>query len=335
MAHLTAVGTDAAGLGARAARYTLIAVWALGICSRLLAGVPSGSAPVLTVSSLLALLSTVLVTAPGSRTLPTLSAVAAAIPAYLSAGLVLLVLPPSGEVWEFNFPTYLLALLMVRGNMREGGCGGLLVLVTGAVAAISAGVGPAETAEFLALPTLALIVALIWARALAAAVKQERADLSAARVAELESAATEAAIAADRAFIAEVRSEAEPVLRLIRGGEVIDDALARDIAVAEGSIRDRLRSPLLRHPLIDTSVRRARQRRVDILLLGSDASNQSAPSDSLARAVAELIDAVDTGSVTVRALPPGRGAAMSVLVESGGVLQRSLLGAEGDLVGRH
>lgn len=335
MAHLTAAGTDAAGLGTRSVRYTMVAVWALGNWSLLLKGLPPETAPALLLSVLLSLVAALLITTPGGRPLPLRHAVGAAATAYVSAVLIVLVTPPVTEVWAFNFPVYLLALLMVRGNMREGACGGVLAVATGIGAALVAGVSLSETALFVGLPVLALVVAVIWARALDTAVERERAHLSEASLAELEASATEAATAAEQELISEVRREAEPVLTLIRDGELIDDSVAQDIAVAEGSIRDRLRPPLLSHPRINDSVRLARQRRVQVVLLGSDASEQSALDDALAGAVADRIDRVADGSVTVRALPPGRGAAISVLVEGNGLLERWLLGTGGEVVGRH
>lgn len=324
----------AAGLGTRVVRFTLLMVWLLGIASLLIRGAPPGSAAILTASSLLSVLAIWLVTTPGVHSLSGATALLAAAASFCSGAAALLVMSPEEELWQFNFPTYLLALLIARGNVREGLVGGLLLVLTGLSVGISQDVGFAELAEFLALPIVALVSGSLWRVALVNMINRERRRTIEIETAHLEATATEAAIASAREVLAQVRTEAEPVLLTIRDAARLDDVTATEIAIVESSIRDQMRSPLLRHPLINESVLRARRQGVSVLLLGTESSHRALPADPLAVAVATIITATREGTVTVRAMPQGRDAAISVLVEDGGPPQRSILDEEGALIER-
>lgn len=327
----------AAGLGTRVARFTLLTVWLLGIASLLIRGAPQGSVAILTTSSLLTFLATWLVTTPGVQALSTPRALTAAVASFSSGACALLVLPPEEEMWQFNFPVYLLALLIARGNVKVGLACGLLLVLTGLTVGISREVAVTELAEFLALPIVALVVGIFWRGALVHATNRERQRSMEVARANLETIATEAAIASTKEVLILVRAEAEPVLIAIRDDAPLDDTTRREIDVVESSIRDRLRSPLLRHPLINASVHRARRQGVNVLLLGTESTHhRGLPPDPLAAAVAAIITATRQGTVTVRAIPEGRGATISVLVESGEPpqRQRSVLDDSGNLIER-
>ncbi|MFV0434345.1 MAG: hypothetical protein ACK5LO_10225 [Leucobacter sp.] len=334
MADLTAAGTQAAGLGTRGARYTLITVWALGIWSTLLQSALDEYLLQLVLASALQLVAVLLLTFPGGRRLRFPLGVGCAATALLAGALVLYTASPEEDSWPFNFAAYLLALLTTRGNIREGIGGGFLLLAAGLVFGIAAGASPAELFAFLILPVIAFTIGIVWRIALSSAVARERAHLTEAELARLAAEAAEAATARDQGLIGGVRAEAGPALEEIwRGQEIGDPEALRFAALAEG-IRDQIRSPSLRHPLLDGSIRAARGRGVRVLLLGSESAGDHRLGDALAIAVAETIAPVARGSVTIRAIPQGQRAAISVLVSEAGSARRSSFDHDGALLGQ-
>ncbi len=329
VASMSGTGTEAAGLGTRGARYTLLLVWMLGIWSTLMHGVAAANAGHLAGSSALHALSLLMLTAPGGGRLPALRAALCAVAAVLAGLLALYAASPQEDSWPFNFATYLLALLTIRGNVREGVSGGAALITAGLLFGVWSGEPATEVAAFLALPTIAFIVGIVWRVAIAAAMERERRHLSLAAAATLAAEATETASARDQALIDDVRAEAAPVLEQIQRDEVIGEAEAiRIAAVAEGT-RDRIRSPGLRHPLLDAEVRTARQRGVTVTLLGTESAPLRSMQAPLALAVAAIVAQAARGSVTVREHPPGHRAAVSVLVSDAGSSRRHALGHDG------
>lgn len=109
---------------------------------------------------------------------------------------------------------------------------------------------------------------------------------------------------------------AEPLLARVAAGEPYSPALARDAANIEAGIRDGLRAfGLVRDPLAST-VRAARLRGVQVVLLDdSDGELDDATLDRVAVAAAAAFDRVGFGRVTVRLLPPGRDAVATVVAD--------------------
>ena len=88
-----------------------------------------------------------------------------------------------------------------------------------------------------------------------------------------------------------------------------DDGVRADLEVAEATIRDRIRSPLLQHPALTPELARLRRGGVHVLLLGEvpdDGGPHEPMAGPLAAAVVrELADAEPGGSVVIRRLPDG------------------------------
>lgn len=331
MADLTATGTQGAGLGTRGARYTLVLVWALGIWSTVMQNALDQYLPQLILASILQLASALLLTLPGGRRLPLPLGLMCAGAAVLAGLTVLFAAASTPDLWPFNFATYLLALLTTRGNASEGVGGGIALIAAALMVGMARGTPASDLLAFLALPLVAFVIGIVWRIALGIAVDRERTHLTAAELARLAAEAAEAATAQDQAMIDEVRAEAGPALDAIRLGRRIGDREALQLAVLEEGIRDRIRSPRLRHPLLDATVRDARERGIRVLLLGSESTEASTLEAPLAGAIAETIAAVAEGSVTVRALPRDRGAAVSLLVVENGSTRRIALDADGRL----
>lgn len=332
MADLTAEGTQSAGLGTRGARYTFVLVWALGIWSTLMQSTLNQALSQLLLASALQLVAVLFLTLPGAMKLPLPLGLGCAAAAVLGGLTVLFAAPMAGELWPFNFSSYILALLTMRGNVWEGAAGGFALIVAAFVLGLVLDTAPAELFAFLVLSLVAWTVGIVWRKALTIAVRRERVHLTEAELFSLAADAAEAATAEDQAMIDEVRAEAGPVLEAIRFGRSIGDAEALRLDVLQEGIRDRIRSPQLRHKALDGTVRGARERGVRVLLLGSESAGGSALPEPLAEALAAAVAGVTQGSVTIRAIPDGRRAVVSLLVSDSILSNRYLFDREGELL---
>lgn len=331
MAELTSAGTQAAGLGASGARYTLLAAWALGIWSTLLLSSLSQHTAQLAIASALQLAGVMLLTRPGNQKLSTPLGLICALTALLSGLVVLSALASGGESWTFNFSAYLLALLTTRGNAWQGIVGGIVLLTSGLGFCLISGVPAAETITFLTLPLVAFVIGIVWRLVIAIAVQRERMHLGEAEMAIQASQASEVAMRGAQGLIEEVRIESGPALDAIRRGHEINDVEALQLSVLSEGIRDRIRSPQLRHPLLNEAVRAARERGVRVLLLGSEAADT--PIETvLATAVARIVSQTSEGAVTVRAFPHSKPAALSVLVSNAEGTRRTSFRRDGGLL---
>lgn len=335
MANLAGAGTQAAGLGARGARYTLLAVWVLGIWSTFLQSTLSQHLPQLITVFALQLASILILTLPGDRKLSRPYGLLCALTALFSGLVALFTISPGEESWPFNFATYLLALMTIRGNAGQGIAGGTALIAFGLVHGLRSGFEASDLFAFLILPFLALVMGIVWRFVLTIAVQREEMHLGEAELSRLASEASEAAAANMQALIDDVRVESENALQAIVHGQHIGDAQALEFAVLEEGIRDRIRSPQLRHPLLDKFVQAARERGVRVLLLGSESSAETPMEDLLANAVAAIIAEASEGSVTIRAIPKAKDAAISVLVRTSENTRRYSFSRAGELIGQH
>lgn len=315
---------QAAWLGTRGARYALLVVWMLGVWAALLRTPTTHVWPIALGIALQGCCIVVLST-PGDARLSFGQALFCAGTALLAALLALPLAAPPADLWSFNFPCYLLGLLTTRGHVRWGSGGGAALVGVAAAYEASLGAAPWAIMTFLALPIVAWIVGITWRWAITTALEHERRDLAAASAAELAVEAAQAAAARDQALIDDVWSEAGPVLTQIHQGCPIGEARAREITTVEEGIRDQIRSPGLRHPLLDAAVRQARLRGVTVTLLGTESPHRSPVEDPLAREIVALIEPVGHGTITIREHPSGQRFAVSVLVHADGEAQRHTL----------
>lgn len=334
MADLTSASTGAGGLGTSAARWALTAAWALGLLSDVLSGAvtpPFGS-------ELLALpfglVSAIVLTTRGDDALPVGRAFTVAAAAVLSAIGALASGAPLGHTWSFNFAAYVAALLIPRGNVRFGIASGSLIGLLGMAWAVWFEASPTQYLDLLALPLLALAVGGTWRWLLGRIVVREvtynREVERAAMAAEI----ADASAAATQAELAEIGVEVGGLLTAISEGHPLDDDLVAEIVLAEADLRDRIRSPDLRDLALRAAIDRARRRGVQVLLLGSS-SQAGAVTDALSTALMKAIDAIESGTVTLRAIPPGRQGAISLLRADDETSERLVFAADGRLLARH
>ncbi|WP_439029782.1 hypothetical protein [Gordonia terrae] len=142
------------------------------------------------------------------------------------------------------------------------------------------------------------------------------------RRAALDAAAAAATEVRDRRLAA-LDERARPVLTRIAGRAVFS---AEEVVVArllEAQLRDGIRAAGLDLPVVREAAWRARQRGVRVVLLddgglaGLDEPQATTVRTRLAAAVAAVLDATDSGRVTVRIQPPGRDSLATVGVDAG------------------
>ncbi|KRC46796.1 hypothetical protein ASE16_15425 [Leifsonia sp. Root227] len=322
--------TASAGLATTGARVALIVVWLTGVAQAVLGGwFPDSGGAIGVVGFLLPLAGAVLVTSPAPGPLPRRRALIVLAGLLVVAVSVLLFLeladPSAGEVWLFNVNSYLAALLIMRGNVVIGGIGTVAVVAFALAWGVYSGRLGVDLAELVLPAVSAAIVGATWRFVLAAVVRREHSARERAALADAEARAAEDATRASRAELAEILRIARPSLNDLAAGRTIDDGFLRQLTVAEGGIRDRIRAAGLAHPALAEAVDAARRGGARVLMLGGEDPSGAVISDTLAGALAELV--AQTVDITIQAR--GRGVVSVLMRPEGGPAVRVLLDAEG------
>ncbi len=84
---------------------------------------------------------------------------------------------------------------------------------------------------------------------------------------------------------------------------------------AEAAVRGRICAPHLQHPVLVATISRLRKQGVSVVVLGEVSLPGQTIGTGLAEGICRLIAPVTPGRVTIRTLPPGRAAAVSVAVQ--------------------
>ena len=269
MEDVTSSGSGAAGLATRAARWTIALAWAMGLCSGLLSGFLSTGTPVVWLGYALALLGTFLLTDPRDAPL-TLWRALAVVACSVAIAVIVLAQRPTGAVYLFDFASFLVALLIARGNARQGVLGGALMVLAAVAWGWATGAQPTAVAALISLAVMAQVLGPLWRLVLRWIVGRVRGHRSASAAAER---ITQAALQADRLRVIElnqVRAMAEPVLREIAAGVPLTGELRRRIAIVEGALRDRLRAPAFQQPVLIDAVASLRADETDVTVISPD-----------------------------------------------------------------
>lgn len=332
MVDVTATGTGATGLGTPTARWALAAVWLLSIAWGGITGAFTELSLIRVLPYLVLLIGGYLLSTPGNQPLTPPRAVGVVLAALVADILVLRALTVVQDSWLLSLAYYLVALLIARGNSIIGGIGAAVTLGYGLAWAILAGAAPASTVDLLAVPFIAIVVGGIWRVVLRRVVARERLHRTeAAHAARQIRVAAEAAEANRREF-AEIGRQAGPLLHRIADGERLE-MLRPDLRVVEGAIRDRIRLPGLQQPILTEAIADRRRAGVHVLMLGEQEGGVLPGPDCVAT-ISRLIAETDAGRVTVRILPPGRGAAASVVQQRDDGVRRFMIGADGTVLAR-
>jgi len=304
----------AAGFDLPVARWTLVFVWATGVVHGVTTGTFSAQGVLGVVAYGANLLICLILTSGHAGPLRRWqSLLLLALTAVVDV-IVLIQVTDTAQPWLLQYTSYLVVMAIPRGNVRTGVVGGALMLTLTLWWAIGSG-ADAEHLTFALNPVIAVLVGLLWLSFLRRTVAREIRAESVAEHARNETKAAEAAERVYRAELGRIDTIASPVLRFIAEGRPVDAAARHDLAVTEATVRDRIRVPQLQDPVLIAAIERARRRDVTVVLIGEpDVGSMIGlgQADRLAREV----DRVRSGTVTIRALPPGRADAVTLVARS-------------------
>jgi hypothetical protein len=323
MGTLTAQATGAAGLATRGARWAFLFAWAMGGAKAIIEGKFDPSSPIILSACVLLLTGVILLTHREDLPLHGLRAVAVPVLALAALGLELAVGPDEALLWLLHFPGYLIAALFVRGNTVLGavGTGLYLVALTGWI--FYHGL-PAESAFQILMPSLvAFAVGIVWQQVLRGVVRRELAHRSEAAEHARQIRAEREAAERTRRELDLVRSKTEHALIRLRDGAPLDEAFRTELAVIEGGIRDRIRSPRLQHPDLDRAIAMARARGASVTVLAEGSPGSPPLGEREAREVAAILqDTADADSLVIAWTEPGL---VSVVARSGDRSERRVV----------
>lgn len=253
---------------------------------------------------------------PLPRTVTILLAATGAV----SSALVFSVLPspppPGIATWPLGMSTVIFTFMCVRGRTFAAWIGLACMIATTSywTQATGQGIAPGLSLSVVnAAPVLMSTFFAFTLRPLARSIYVLRA-VSLQRSAE--QAAAAAVLEERDAQLDRLDALARPLLERIATGEGLGPGERRAGVLLEARLRDGLRAPVLQDRTVVDAAEAARRRGVDVVMLddhGMDAIPE-AEQARIRRAVADELDSVSHGSVTVRVLPPGRRALVTILV---------------------
>ena len=185
----------------------------------------------------------------------------------LSAGALVLMEGPTGAVYLFDFASFLVALLIARGNPWHGAVGGAGMVLGGLAWGVSSGAPASVVGQLVALAVMSQVLGVLWRLVLRWVVRRERWHRSEAVQAQRDTAAARHATRLVEEELRQVRVIAQPILQRIAEGAPMSDDLRRDAAIVEGTVRDRLRAPAFRHPLLVEAIGRLRAQGADVTVV--------------------------------------------------------------------
>jgi signal transduction histidine kinase len=130
-------------------------------------------------------------------------------------------------------------------------------------------------------------------------------------------ATTVAALGEREAELMRVNTLAQPTLRRLAEQRPLTDDERAQCLLIEAGLRDAIRGRALFVEPVISAVANARQRGVEVTMLDDSAETPPDALPALARTVADVLDTVDAGRVTVRVLPAGRPNVATLVIESG------------------
>lgn len=338
MADVTSASTRAGGLGTAPARWVLVFVWACGVLWSLAQGSFASPEPIKVIAGgfgyAAGLVGALILTTPGGALLRR-PRVGCVLVLALSLAVVTLSHAPTGaEIWGLDFATYLMALLIVRGHTVAGALGSAATIGYALAWAVAHGAPPDTWPKLLGIPIGSVAAAFAWRLVLVHIVRRERAHRGTAARAEQQAKADADAIVDAQRQLADIRAEVAELLTRIARGDDVDAALRTDLTRAEASVRDRISVPHLRHPLLIAEFARLRNIGVTVVVLGEVSPAGGIVGTALAKRVVQITADVTRGRVTVRGLPDGRSAALSVVRPSTTGSEQIMLSADGRVLSR-
>ncbi|HMR48238.1 MAG TPA: hypothetical protein PKE40_06420 [Arachnia sp.] len=199
---------------------------------------------------------------------------------------------------------FLLGWLVVRGNTVIGTFGSAVLLGLFLAWGLRTDAAATDVVSRMAIAAVLTNLGHLWSYLV---------DQVAARELMYRAELADATLAADRAVesakrtaddLRSIRDEAQALLERLRDDGRISTDAHQELVVTEASIRDRIRVPRLLVPELRLAIRRARERFVSVHLVGEATDVRPAISEPLGLAVADLLDGMDEGEITIRIPPP-------------------------------
>jgi len=326
--------TSVAGVSTMLTRMTLVGAWALVLAYAVTTGAVVAH-PWLLGPFAAGLVPAVLLTRPMER-LGRLESLGAAACTVAMGCTILAYDTVSAELWPYTFAAFLCAVHLARGNLAAGGASTVAVWLLGAGWAASVGADARGYTAVLALPVVVPVLFLGLNLALRRFVAQGRGHRSEETRARVSEVASAAAMELSRRELTQVRAESDPLLRRLRDGDTIDGAFRGEAALAEATIRDRIRSPRLSDATLVAAVRRLRTAGTTVLLLGeADVGHTEGLGAPLVGALTAQLEGVAPGSsVTIRTPPRASAAAVTLTVVDRSGTRRLDFAADGRMLAR-
>ncbi len=318
-------GSDALGMRSRTARWLAGVIVGLEVLAAVLNPGELRSPWVALLALLLMACAAAVLVAPGPDPLAGWGTLFVALTPAVMCGIYLFALDPPGQlvpIWITGPPALIVAMLAMRGRPSSAALG---FVVTLAVAAwwSSVDAGDALRGVLLIGPSGGFVaIAIVYAavnRALAGALAdaQRQAADAAAEAAAIRAAADERAL-----HLAPITALARPLLaRLAEERNAVDAQMRLECSVIEAHLRDLLRARALCTPDVVDAIDAARRRGVSVTLLDDRAVDRD-PTDlpsldeQIRDRLVEALRGAADGAVRIRALPPGRSAAVTVVVDT-------------------
>lgn len=238
----------------------------------------------------------------------------------LSTLLVAFQLPDAGAIgrasWHLGSNTWLLFFLALRRRPGAAWLGYALMVASTIGWSISVGRGVVSAVSSVQTHAAILLVATLFAINLRRTARRiNELDLRAV-VSAIETAEGSTSSRVRKSRVAELRASTGPLLEsLVSDGSPLDPQAKRGYAAAEAVLRDAVRGRSLMTPLIAAASTAARERGVEVTLLDDRSQDLASDEamDRLSAIVCEELDALSSGSATIRLGPKGRRVAVSIV----------------------
>lgn len=242
---------------------------------------------------------------------------------------------PGRAVWHLGANTWLLFFLSLRNRAWMAWLGMAALSAITAVWGAATGLGAAVGLTMLQSHMGILLVGTLFAMILRSTsvrinVFNERSVRSA-----VDAAATDTARQVRRARVAELAEVAVPLLQKIAQGAPLSANDRMDFAIAEAQLRDSVRARSLAVPAVEIAASAARRRGIGVTLLDDRGQgiDDGETLDRIVTAVVDVLDATQSGHVTVRLQPAGREAAVTIVTTHEDEAVRLTLGHDGRPLG--
>ncbi|MGV8872518.1 MAG: hypothetical protein ACOH2Q_08330 [Rhodococcus sp. (in: high G+C Gram-positive bacteria)] len=219
--------------------------------------------------------------------------------------------------WPLGMSVVIYTFMCVRGRTPAAWLGLVLIISVAVGWAALTGQGALHGLSISIINVAPLLMSTFFAftiRPLAAAIFELRTQ-STLRIA---SQAAAAAVLEERdARLASLDALARPLLQRIADGPDPTDEEILACLLLEAELRDSLRARGLVQPDLARSARSARARGVEVMMLDdrAPAALNDDVRERIVAAASSTLDAAESGSVTVRLLPPGRPVAATILLD--------------------